>query len=510
MRPLRSPRSLRPLHSLTVLAAFSLLLAGCTTNPSDAAAPDASSPSHPLLGTLEPGDLTAPGFDLLGTLGRGGPAYGAGEPSIAAAPDGTLYVAFPGCDRSFYLAGPIVPGDEDCQHGLIFRSTDAGATWLRLNRDGDGRYEDGDEAPAANGDAEVAVDAAGAVYASNLGGGIQMHRSDDQGLTWHFIGNVVEEGEASDRQWIAASGPGHLIVAWMGSGADADGQAQARAVIVNSTFDGGANWTGSLALGSNIGWLGPVAFAPDGQTAYLPFTQVEDAGVGAVVYAVGKTFSVRVAKTADGGRTWDVLDTGARITGNAQGGHWSGVNMAPALDVTGDGTVVAAWSEDVNAPLALTAQGAVVKATQSRDGGATWATPVALTTAPVAIMPWVVGGAGDRFALTYFAGSLAGDPDYLGGSWDVRALVADCLSCTVVDALVQADVHQGGICSRGGTCQLTGSDRALLDFFEADVTPDGRIVLAYPADPLTGGKFIDVRVALQSSGTPLLVRGPQG
>jgi hypothetical protein len=499
-----------------LLAAIALLtlVAGClddsggTDDPGPGPAP--SQNWHVLAGTTEPDGVEPPTFRLLGALASTGPVYGGGEPSVWAHLDGSMYVAFPGCDRGFYLVG--LPTQESCDHGLVYRSGDDGATWMRLNRDGDGRYEDNGDGPAANGDAEVAVDAAGTVYVSNLGGGIQVHKSTDNGATWMYLGNVVEEDEGSDRQWMAAGRAGHLIVAWMGSGTDLDDQRQGRAVIVNSTVDGGATWTGAMALGSNIGWLGQVAFAPDG-SAYLPFTQVESAGVDAVLYTVSEVFSMQVARTFDGGLTWDVVDTGIRIATNTQGGHWSGVNMAPALDVTGDGTVIVAWSEDVNSPGQVTATGAALYAIASTDQGATWSDRHPIGRPPTAIMPWVTGGAGDRFAVTYFSSDVPLDPDYTGGVWSVMAEVVDGITSaagpTSYAAVIEEGVHQGAICSRGGACLLSGSDRALLDFFEADVLPDGRLVVAYPADPLEGGKFIEIRVAIQDGGTPLLLRPAQ-
>jgi hypothetical protein len=503
---------------LLALAMTVPLLAGCASDGPEDAAPQADAlppPAHPLAGALEPADLAAPTFQLLGAIARTGPVYGGGEPSIWAALDGRIFVAFPGCDRGAYLVE--VPGQETCEHGLLYRSTDDGATWQRLNREGDGRYEDGGDGPAANGDAEVAVDAAGTVYASNLGGGIQVHRSDDGGASWTYVGNATEAEEASDRQWMAASAPGHLIVTWMGSGEDQDGDDQGRAVIVNTTFDGGATWTGALALGSDIGWLGPVAFAPDGLTAYIPFTQVEQSTPAILVGA--QTFSMRVARTPDGGRTWEVLDTGARWDSVASGGHWSGVHMAPALDVTGDGTVVVAYAVDRADPAAgLTALGTELRMLASPDGGATWTAPQVLPVpSPLGseqrpgspIMPWVVGGGGDRFAVTYLLGTTVTDSDYEGTLWDVRAMVVDGVrsgSLSIADSLVQAAVHQGAVCSRGGACLLTGSDRAILDFFESDVTADGRIVVSYPADPVQAGKYIDIRVAIQDGGTRLFER----
>ncbi|MHB1261947.1 MAG: WD40/YVTN/BNR-like repeat-containing protein [Thermoplasmatota archaeon] len=501
--------------TLCVLAAA---LAGCADDAPEPTTEPATPPSpvHTLAGTMEPLGLVAPTFQLLGSLAQTGPVYGGGEPSIWAALDGTLYVAFPGCDRGFYLVE--VPGQEGCAHGLVYRSGDDGATWQRLNREGDGRYEDDGAGPVANGDAEVATDAAGTLYASNLGaGGIQVHRSYNNGTSWTYLGNATEAEESADRQWMAAAAPGHLIVTWMGSGEDLAGENQTRAVIVNTTFDGGVTWTGSVALGADIGWLGPVAFAADGRTAYIPFTQVEE-GTPAILVGT-QTFSMRVGRTLDGGLTWEVLDTGARWESVATGGHWSGVHMAPALDVTGDGTVVVAYAVDKADPAAgLTATGTELRMLASLDGGATWTAPQVLAVpSPLGaeqrpgspIMPWVVGGGGDRFAVTYLLGSTVSDSDYEGTAWDVRAMVVDGIrdgSLAVADSLVEAAVHQGAVCSRGGACLLTGSDRAILDFFESDVTPDGRLVVTYPADPIQGGKYIEIRVAIQDGGGRLFER----
>ncbi|MEA3190337.1 MAG: hypothetical protein QOD77_919 [Thermoplasmata archaeon] len=506
---------MRAFALLAVLA----LVAGCT-NPTDPdpqpSAPTPPAPwTHVLQGAVEPAALEAPTFTLLGAIAKTGPVYGGGEPSAWAALDGSLAVAFPGCDAGFYLVD--VPGQDTCGHGLVYRSTDDGATWTRLNRAGDGRYSD--DGPAANGDAEVAVDAAGTLYASNLGGGgIQVHAWRDG--NWTYLGSVVEQGEGSDRQWMAAGAPGHLVVAWMGSGKDMDGKQQGRAVLVNTTFDGGATWTGALALGSDIGWLGPVAFAPDATTAYIPFTQPSTAPA-AILYG-SQEFTMKVARTRDGGRTWEILDTGATWRTTDTGGHWSGLHMAPALDVTGDGTVVVAYATDFwpsAMPTGAAPMGTSLWLLRSADGGATWDPPAAMEVMTVLpgdamvkaspIMPWVVGGAGDRFAVAALVGTTMTDSDYEPAQWGLRTWVLDGFgtpNATVVETIVDPDVHLGGVCTRGGTCQPTGSDRALLDFFEAEATPDGRLFIAYPADPLQGGKYIEIRAALQSGGTPLLER----
>ncbi|MCA1813096.1 MAG: hypothetical protein LC624_03980, partial [Halobacteriales archaeon] len=66
---------------------------------------------------------------------------------------------------------------------------------------------------------------------------------------------------------------------------------------------------------------------------------------------------------------------------------------------------------------------------------------------------------------------------------------------------VASNVHQGGICSLGGSCV---NDRTLLDYFESDVLPDGRLVVAFPEDPVTDGKSVTLRLAVQEGGSPLV------
>ncbi len=490
-------------------------LAGCaSSNGTDDVLPGEPAPvvvpDHVLDGAVEPTDLLAPTFKLLGAIAAGGPAYGAGEPSAWVALDGTLYVAFPGCDRGFYLVPLPTPGAEACGHGLIYRSADEGATWERMNEDGTGRYTA--DGPTANGDADVAVDAAGNVYASNLGSGIQFHTFWAENQTWEYMANVVPEGEGADRQWMTAGKEGHVIMTWMRTSPSRD-------VEVNVTFDGGRTWHHGGNYGSGIGWLGTVQLSPDGEHAYIPYTQPIRAGTAPLVSGPSDC-AMRVLVSSDGGLNWTDVDTGARWPASQTGGHWSCVQMAPALDVTGDGTVVVAWSRDVffpedASPYTAASASTLLEIIASRDNGTTW-TDQELYWADTGlfagfgsrIMPWVTGGAGDRFAITYLFNPVPTDSDYTAAVWDVRAMVIDGFGtddATFVDSLIEASVHAGGICTRGGACLLTGSDRAFLDFFEADLTPEGHLFVTYPHD-LNPSKMIEIRTAIQNGGTPLLLR----
>jgi hypothetical protein len=484
-----------------------LLLAGCVSTLPDSAPTGVigmpgPSVTHVLAGAIEPTGLDAPLF----ALGKRVLKTTGGEPGVAAGLDGTLYLTMPGCDLPGEPAITDANAGATCRHGLVYRSDDAGSSWTRLNKGTDGRLAD-DNKSFANGDAEVAIDSAGTVYSSNLGAGIKVLKSIDRGATWTYLGNATPDGHWADRQWMAAAGEGHLIVTWMGGA-----RGELRQVAINSTFDGGDTWTGIVYLGENIGWLGQVQFDASGEKAFIPFTQptdmvtLEQDPTGLVGFALPRTYSLRVARTLDGGATWDVVDTGTSVVAPASGLHWSGTLMAPALDVTGDGHVVYAWSEDVPDPAKATSTGAKVRLVSSADWGATWTKPLDVSTRMSAIQPWVTGGAGDRVAITYYASDTPIDTD-VAGVWDVMATVIDGVGSSspkLVSTTIAEKIHVGGICSRGGLCLV--ADRNFLDYFEADVMPDGRLAVAFPTDPPEGGKTVHIYVAMQTGGTPLISR----
>lgn len=483
------------------------LLAGCLTPAleTDDAVEPAPEPGTGWATMPEPEGLTPPVFQRLGAIAQGLPGVsGRGEPSIAAGPGGELFVAFPGCDR---MASPPVAGSSPCPHGPVFKSVDRGASWTRLNRD-DGKLDP--DAPNANGDNDVAVDAAGNVYASDLGGGIQSFASRDGGRTWDYVGNVVESNRttqarfSSDRNWMAAGQDGNLIVAWMGAGPTAT-----RVVVVNTTFDGGLHWTGARYGQQRIGWLGTVQFHPDLVRAYVPFT----APIGQSNPATTQEFELWTLFSADAGRTWQERPSGVRVTRSAQGGHWSGVLMAPALDVTNDGHLVFAWSEEVLDPAGLNAVGSRVRVTASGDDGHTWSRPVTVSETPNAIMPWVSGGGGDRFSVAFYASEMQGDSDHVPAIWSLELAVVDGASSaspTVVRTTVDPQVHIGTICTRGTGC--TGSpavsDRTMLDFFETDTLPDGNLVVTYAAEDPRNARQMEIRFARQDGGSPLFLLPP--
>ncbi len=502
---------------IRLLALLSIvLLAGC-------AAPAATRDDvgAPPLGALKPGgDLVAPTFHLVGAIARsylpadgdvcvnlGCIVYveqrsGLGEPSIAAAPDGTLYVTFPGCDVAPELkfvdrlpeeVGEAVRIGPVCEAPPFYRSQDDGATWERMNDPQTGRLSP--ETPFSNGDGTVAVDSAGSVYVTALGpAGIESQRSDDRGETWVYTGNLWQFGNGTDRQWIGATGNGHVIHNWW---APDNGMGQ---FAVRTTFDGGTTYTDQqyyhqidTQAGSGAFHEGPPQFSPDGKTAYIPYPIPREDN-----YRAGLPYGIHLAKSTDGGLTWEDIDTGVDTVGGILG-------MAGylTLAVTSDGHLAITFAEEVLDPTGQVVVGAVVKVTFSTDER-NWTAPLAVSTTPSAVFAWSAAGAEDRVAITYYGNRILDVG--CDGIWDLRTAIVDLDEGVVADALVDEGVHFGGIQSGGmhGACP----DRSFLDYLQNTVLPDGRIAIAYSADPPEGGKYTEIRVAIQDGGSLMLTRGP--
>jgi hypothetical protein len=259
--------------------------------------------------------------------------------------------------------------------------------------------------------------------------------------------------------------------------------------------------------------------------AYVPYTKGEPGLVADPVgFNTGGHFMLHVLRTADGGLSWDDVKTGLEWDTSYTGLHWSGGYMAPALGVTGDGMVVVAAAVDSTvipsaAPF-LTPQGTHILLRTSRDLGKTWSDTVPLgenslgNDGPVPveegmrIFPWIAGGAGDRFALSFMSAPTPVQSDYAGTLWSVEAMVFDGAAegkLVSHEVLVQSDVHEGPVCARGGLCAFP-VDRTLLDYFECTVLADGRLAIVYPADSATNARALEIRVAVQDGGSLLFER----
>jgi hypothetical protein len=206
------------------------------------------------------------------------------------------------------------------------------------------------------------------------------------------------------------------------------------------------------------GLHGHVKVAPDG-TAYVPNKSC-GSGQG-------------VAVSTNNGLTWTVRTVP---------GSTSGAGSDPSVGVGADGTLYFGYADgDGHARIAV-----------SRDRGVTWSAPSVVGT-PFGLQnsafPAVVAGDGDRAAFA-FLGTSAPGADGIGdvpafpGVWHlyIASTTNRGASWTTVDATPGDPVQIGSICLGGTTC---GTTRNLLDFIDATVDAQGRVLVGY-ADGCTG------------------------
>lgn len=106
------------------------------------------------------------------------------------------------------------------------------------------------------------------------------------------------------------------------------------------------------------------------------------------------------------------------------------------------------------------------------------------------VMPWMTAGDAGRIAISFYGSTVNGNPEVgtFRGPWDVYVntiLDADNVdpedpNATAVNqtAVTTHPIHWDSICLSGIAC-TTGGDRTLLDFFQVDHDPQGRLRVAY-------------------------------
>jgi len=203
------------------------------------------------------------------------------------------------------------------------------------------------------------------------------------------------------------------------------------------------------------GLHGHIKVGPDG-TAYVPNKNC--GGVQAVVVS------------RDNGLTWTVHPVPGSTSADSD----------PSIGIGSDNTVYFGWHNGNGHPMVAV----------SKDHGVTWSNPTDVGTAlgiQNVAFPAMVAGDGDRAALAFLGtttGGNAQDLQNFTGVWHL--LVAHTFnrgaSWTLVDATPNDPVQRGSICLQGTSC---GQDRNLLDFIDATVDRQGRVLVGY-ADGCVG------------------------
>ena len=121
----------------------------------------------------------------------------------------------------------------------------------------------------------------------------------------------------------------------------------------------------------------------------------------------------------------------------------------------------------------------------SHDGGLTWSAPVdvgATFNIQMTAFPAVVAGDPGRAAFAFFGTPTSGDdqsPSF-NGEWHLYLATTfdGGQNWTTSDLTPNDPVQRGAICAGGPNC--TPALRNLLDFFDATIDKEGRVLIGYP------------------------------
>ena len=288
--------------------------------------------------------------------------------------------------------------------------------------------------------------------------------SDDLGQTW-TTNPAACGGGVTDHQKIAV---GRRTIS-----ADPTGQLYPNVVYVCANALTHTSCTASGDGGRTFGPAMPVGMAEPATGRITPtcaFQGVPIAGPDGTLYQPRTQCGAAVDRSADNGLTWErhpVVDDAAAASSDA-----------PDLAVTPDGTLYFFWTGADWLP----------RLSHSTDGGRTWSAPTAVaagTGIRSALFPVVAAGTDGRIGIAFYGttatadgwdGNPGGAPDTV--RWDLyAAVVPDAAAAHPTFAItrVTADPVQIGCLSKLGGCSNTN----IADYIDAEVSPDGRLHIAY-------------------------------
>lgn len=380
----------------------------------------------------------------------GAPAGDDWEPAIAAASDGRISVLFKHYDVA---AGPLAAcGDPSgCdQRILVQGSLDGGASFGAPTAIDPGR---------TGYDSQLVTDPLdpNRVYGSFLvetKSSIGFVRSLDGGATWSATRVVDPLTKATDKDVLAARGDDAYIA-----------YNAFQKIYISASHDGGDTWSTTLGARTAqgvLGWSLPSAgvVTPSGEVLFAWSGQERNGGAKGPV-------NLYVTRSTDGGATWQTVLVDRSETAPPCGcSAYAFYGAQTALAVDGSGRIHALYS------LSATPYrpGRILHRT-SDDGGVTWGAPTDVSGAP--------DGANGAFPALAAAGSevrIAWMDDRTGAYRVYLRASDDGGSTFGPETVLSTDLDYPYQSADGFTFPYG-------DYFELDITPDGRTVAVWGEGP---------------------------
>ena len=398
------------------------------------------------------------------------------EPSVQVMPDtGAIFVAAP-------ASTPI-----GCE---VWKLTpDARSFSFRGAPDNGLGGGDCDLSAVPNGSSEPTI-----AYSSLTLPNLTVGNSTDGGQTWTTPNPLASQIVGTDRQWMVTSTDGTIYMSYH--------IVATNNIAVAASTDGGRTYLDrGLAIDVNHiaqalynNELGPIV---EDATSTLspkplytiftaPKTALENANSVAGTLQTAND-GVYLAASYDAGHTW--TDTPI-YEGD---GSETYDHIFPAISLDKEGGLWAAWASVKH-----------VYASYRAPHSLTWTAPIQADNGSTAnLYPWIVGGKGGRADVVWYGGTGVDNSD-TSNQWNVymSQLQVNHFGPATKNLTVASDhvIHYGAICTTGVTC--TGNTRALLDFFQVDLTADGRAVIAWADDSqdTSGSGASQIYVTEQCSG----------
>ena len=382
----------------------------------------------------------------------------AAEPSIRAARNGNLYIVAP---QGLGSSRPI----DDEGGDIVWRSTDGGKNWTFL-----GSYDDA----AGGGDADIAPDRSGDLW----GAGLTLVNttatySTDDGDSW-TANPVTTLDSGVDRQWIDTYR--NEPFAFMSTGTPDD------MALMRLELAGSApivvNQVSVSEVGETYQWPGEIAVDSKRSFVYVAYNNASDSATDEDTLRD----NIIVTRT-----NLDLTETKHFVVAKTLGDSF---DSFVAVDTDRAGNVYAVWTE--RRPKGPDGKRGVTNSyiSVSNNKGKTWSAPkrVNKKRARTTAFPWVVAGSRGRVAVTYYGTRRRGPspeevtkPTKKGPNWKV--FVAYTMRAGRAKPFyrqrlaVPKPIHAGNVCTSGTGC--AGGTRDLLDYFQIDLDPCGRMVIAY-------------------------------